>query len=356
MDEFGQGLERFPASFHVLYVDNEGNIAYWMTGRDPVRPPGEWRLPQGFLGPHLEWDSEILIERSTDRNTSQGFYSGWNNRSNPSYDATFGPFHRARVIHDYLSTHDNLTFEDVRDLALNIATTDGFGGGGNPWKSVEAYFTAVVNTNPTPERMAALSIMAGWDGHFVEGGKPAWAWGMDRADAWVLMDKWIREVIRLTFEDELGSGQDKYTLFNVLLHGLPGTTINNNYNWFQNLLDGGAPQTAEEIILAALDNVLAELGEQPWGIDARGEIVYNHAVLEQLGSGIVHTMPFSSRSTYAQCVEYGSAGPVRIESMLPLGESGTILGGLFRRVFDPHFFSMTDVFDGFEHRPFPLFD
>jgi len=45
--------------------------------------------------------------------------------------------------------------------------------------------------------------------------------------------------------------------------------------------------------------------------------------------------------------------------MFPLGESGNIstgAGWLFTPVFDPNFFSMTDVYDGFEHRPFPLFD
>lgn len=359
MDEFGEGIEEIPISFHILYADKDQNIAYWMSGHDPVRPPGEWRLPQGFLDTPLEWDSDIRIDRSTHRNTSQGFYGGWNNKSNQGYDAPYGPFHRAHAVHDYLSSHNNLEFDDVRNLSLHVATTDSFGSGGNPWKFVETHFTSVVDANPTPARTAALAVMAGWDGHFVDGGEPVWAWGTDRADAWVLMDKWIREVIRLTFEDELGSGESKYTLFNVLLHGLPGTTINNHYDWFQNMADGGAPQSADDIILMALDNALAELGEQPWGTGARGEYNFTHDVVEQFGNGIVHTIPFSSRSTYAHCVEYGSDGPVRIESMFPLGESGTIQPGplsLFTPEFDPHFFSMTDVYDGFAHRPFPLFD
>ncbi len=359
LDEAGEGAEILPSSFHVLYANRGGEIAYWMTGRDPVRPPGEWRLPQGFLGPHLEWDADILKARSTDRNTSQGFYCGWNNKSSADTDAPYGPFHRAHVIHDFLSARNDLTYEDVRGLALNIATTDSFGSGGNPWKFVEAYFTNVVNANATPARTGALSILSGWDGHFVDGGEASWARGTDRADAWVLMDAWIREVIRLTFEDELGSDLDNYTLFNVLLHGLPGTTLNNRYDWFRNLSDGTAPQTADAIILVALDNALVALEARPWGTDARGEIAYEHPVLEQFGNGIVHTMPRSSRSTYAQCIEYGPDGPVRIESMFPLGESGNILTGplfIFTPVYDPNFFSMTEVYDGFEHRPFPLFE
>jgi penicillin amidase len=368
MDDFEEGLEFFPASFHILYNDVDGNIAYWMTGRDPVRPEGEWRLPQGFLGDPLEWDGDVLLPRSTDRNTGQGFYCGWNNKAIPTYLTTsghkqFGPFHRAQVLYDHLAAHDDLTFDEVRNTALRIASTDSFGGGGNPWKFVKDYFTAVVTAHPTQERVAALSVMEGWDGHFVAGGESQWAFGTDRADAWVLMDKWIREVIRLTFEDELGTGENKEVLFNVFLHGLPwadyglpGTALTNNYDWFRNLADPLAPQTADAIILAALDNAIAALGPRPWGMDARGEINFNHPVLANIGAGLVHTMPFASRSTYAQCVEMGPGGPVRIESMFPLGESGTAHGDPIVWSLDPHFLSMTGVYDGFVHRPFPLFD
>ncbi|ACN15702.1 putative penicillin acylase precursor; contains small and large subunit [Desulforapulum autotrophicum HRM2] len=375
MDEFGAAIENVGVSQHFCYADRDGNIAYWMSGRDPLRPAGEWRLPQGAAGIPLEWDADVLIQRSTDRNAARGFYGGWNNKTNPDYASGFndpgtayGPFHRSHVIYDYFeetisSPDGRLSFENLRDLALNIATTDSFGSGGNPWKFVANDFIAAVSDSESDEdRQAALDLMSDWDGHFVSGGPDFWAWGMDRADAWVLMDVWIRKVINMTFADELavddGSGnmvlkESKQILFNVLLHGLAGSEsgIVNNYYWFQNV-DSGAPQAADAIIVAALDFALAELGSRPWGVGARGLIEYNHLMLET-----VHTMPFSSRSTYAQCVEYGADGPVRIESMFPLGESGDIrVGAGGAPVYDPNFFSMTPVFDGFTHRPFPLFD
>src|SRR5660398_171525 len=104
--------------------------------------------------------------------------------NNLSY--SLGVFHRAHVIDDYLSTNNNLTFDQVRDLALNIATTDSFGGGGNPWKFVSDDFIAAVNADPSPARSAALALLAAWDGHFVDGGVGSWATGTNRADAWVL--------------------------------------------------------------------------------------------------------------------------------------------------------------------------
>ncbi len=367
MDQFGAAIEDVPLSQHFTYADRDGNFAYWMSGRDPIRPyGGEWRLPQGAAGTPLEWNSANLIPRTTDRNTSQGYYCGWNNKSRAGYanswnntGYSFGVAHRAHVVDEYLSANNNLTFDQVKDLALNIATTDSFGGGGNPWRFVSTHFTAAVNTAPdapNAARSAALALLASWDGHFVDGGSASWTTGTNRADAWMLMDAWIKEVIKLTFEEldvnaTLLKAKSDSVLFNTLLHGLTTGGVNNYYNWFQNTSDPLAPQTANAIIVEALDNVLAALGAQPWGTAQRGVIPFNHAML-----GNVWNIPFSSRSTYAHVIEYGSTGPVNIKSMFPLGESGNILvGGGGAPAFDANFFTMTSAYDNFVYRDFPLF-
>ena len=124
MDQFGAAMDSFAVSQHFCYADRDGNIAYWMSGRDPVRPAGEWRLPQGFFYAQgvapLEWDAAVLKPRSTDRNAAEGFYGGWNNKNAPDTDTgmnspakQFGPYDRAHVVNDYLSTHDDLTFRAV---------------------------------------------------------------------------------------------------------------------------------------------------------------------------------------------------------------------------------------------------
>jgi penicillin amidase len=388
MDEFGAALEDVGVSQHFCYADNEGNIAYWMSGADYVRPnqnaqgaPVDWRLPQGMFFPAVmpaEW-TDIRRPLSTDRNTSQGFYTGWNNKTSNDYGNAynnmsyyFGPFHRAHVLEEYLADKSDLTFEEIRDLALNIATTDSFGNGGNPWAFVKDDFENAVSQNSTAARSQALAVMDDFDGHFVDGGPDNWASGMDRSDAWMLADAWMREAIDLTFRDELGNSTIEYdpdaepgkrwknpqVLFNVLIRGLAGedASVVNNYNWFQNVADPEAPQTAEEIIVAALDNVLAALGERPWGIDKRGEIEFNHPMFnnEPVKLNPLHKIPFSSRSTYAHCVEMGKFGPKRIESMFPLGQSGDIRGYAIGTdlIFDRNFFSMTGVYDDFSHRRF----
>jgi penicillin amidase len=365
MDQFGAAIEDVPLSQHFTYADRDGNIAYWMSGRDPIRPyGGEWRMPQGAVGTALEWNAANLIPRSTDRNTSKGYYCGWNNKAradyannwnNPSY--SFGVAHRAHVVDDYLSVTNGLTYDQVKDLAINIATTDSFGAGGNPWKIASSHFINAVNTAPdapVAARTTALATLAAWDGHFVDGGAANWATGTNRADAWMLMDAWIKEVIKLTFEEldanaALQKAKSDAVLFNVLLHGLATAGVTNYYNWFQNATPG-TPQTANAIIVKALDNVLATLGAQPWGTAKRGTIDFKHDML-----GLVHQIPFSSRSTFAHVLEYGAAGPLKLKSMFPLGQSGDIrVGGGGAPVFDANFFTMTPVYDNFVYRDFPL--
>lgn len=72
--------------------------------------------------------------------------------------------------------------------------------------------------------------------------------------------------------------------------------------------------------------------------------------------GLVHQIPFASRSTYAHVIEYGPNGPVQIKSMFPLGETGDIrMGGGGAPVFDVNFKALTPAYDNFTYRDFPLF-
>ncbi|MBW2367973.1 MAG: penicillin acylase family protein [Deltaproteobacteria bacterium] len=387
MDEFGRAIEQLGISLHICYADKDNNIAYWMSGRDPVRPTGadyDYRFPQGYFPdrPIAEWDSTILKPRSTNRNTEQGFYGGWNNKCQADYGNSynnyfymFGPFHRAQVIHDFLNSGNKFTFEDIRDLAIEIGVTDAFksakydasgnpvGNGGNPWKFIDRDFSKAVNENPTQDRLNALRILNEWNGRFVDGtlrnNRQEWISGTSRSDGWMLMDSWIREVLRMTFADELniktsGNGPTIYDrerphiLFNTLLHALPNnaTRLVTGYDWFRNLDDPGAPQTWEDIVVKALDSALSKLGNRPWGINKRGVITYRHVIL----GAMKQTTPYSCRATYGHVVEYASNGPKRVESLFSLGQSGTILGSTEAPKYNENFFDMLPMFNAFDHR------
>lgn len=353
MEAFGEGVRKAGVSQHFCYADRDGNIAYWMSGRDPIRPPGEYRMPQGSLAPPLEYDLTDVRDLAHDSNTPLGFYGGWNNKASKNYDnapiastANYGPFHRAHMIKDFLEVNDGLSFEEIRDFAINIAATGGVGSGGNQWQFLQDEFKAAVAADPNQARNDAVAILEAWDGHFVDGGEVRWISGTDRSDAWILLDVWHTNVIINTFADELEI-LPRSVLMNTLLHSFEQyNSITNNYDWYTNN-DPEMPQTKESIIVQSLDEALDFLGDRPWGTGLRGTIDYVHFFL-----GLQHQTPLSNRSTYAQCVEMGANGPLRIESMFPLGQSGTIFNG---SVLDPNYFSMIQFFDNFALRSFPLF-
>jgi penicillin amidase len=147
--------------------------------------------------------------------------------------------------------------------------------------------------------------------------------------------------------------QGRNLLFNVLLRALPDSDLilENRIDWFQNRSSTPKPTDATGLIILALDDTLAALGPRPWN-HPRATIDYVSEVL-----GEVWSSPWLDRSTYAQVVELGPQGPIRIESMIPLGQSGAIYQGPGGEPeFDEHYFGFTDIFDGFEPRPFPTFD
>jgi penicillin amidase len=369
IEEFGRALEGLSASFHYSYVDRDGNLAYWMTGKNPVRPENvDPRLPLIGNGSQ-DWTGEFHPMPHIS-NPRQGFIGGWNNKTKADYvpgtnnpEYYFGPYHRAHTIYDCLLTSDALSYEEIRDLVIDVGTTESFGRGGDALSFVQDHFWAAVQMNSTPERLAALEMLDGWDRHFVAGGRSEWVAGPLRSDAWVLQDRWIYELLGLVFGDEFaGAGMDweefypgslKAVLFNALIHALDGAhaSVPTLYDWFKDRSISSLPTTAEELIVLALDNALTALGPAPWDMP-RGVITFTHPII-----GAVHTTPYSNRHTYAHTVEMGDRGPTRIESMFPLGESGTILATpQIQPVFDPNFFSMAPYYDTFSPRPFPTFD
>jgi len=369
MDEFGEAVSHLAVSQHLCYVDQDGNIAYWHSGRQPVRPAGDWRVPQGMLEGQdvLEWDAAVVEPLITERNPSKGYFGGWNNKPDADfidYSATagFGPYHRGHAIFDYFESFDDqakFSYEDLRDLAMDIATTGQWAAGGNPWTQLGEAVIDTVNANPTTERMAVLDMFNAWDGHSVAGGPSQWALSPDLADASVFLDAMVPRLLSKTFSDETGNPTDtlsNITRFQVFLHGLYERGLNNSYDWYSNLDDAEAPQTSDGIILETIDELLAELGDRPWGTNARGTIDYFHVLFGNITAlGIVTPTPGAQRSTYAQCIEYGSSGPTRIESFFQLGQSGTITGSAIAPIFDPNSLNMKDDFDNWIMRNFPLF-
>ena len=84
IEEFHAGVEKMGVSQHTTYVDRDGNIAYWMSGWDPVRVPTYNpffpQLPDGTT----EWTG-ARVPVPHDVNNAQGYYGGWNNKASIGY-------------------------------------------------------------------------------------------------------------------------------------------------------------------------------------------------------------------------------------------------------------------------------
>jgi len=368
MDAFGEAVSNLAVTQHLCYVDKDGNIAYWHAGRQPVRPTGDYRVPIGMLADsdNMEWDAAVLEPVAHERNPAKGYFGGWNNKPDPDFvDVTatnaIGPYHRGHVIQEFFEDFDpdnKWTYEQLTDLAINIGATGKWAAGGNPWTQLGEAVTAAITANPTAEREAALALFDDWDGHAVAGGRDNWIHGTDIHDASVLLDAMIPRLISKTFDDEIGPAlvtAHRIVRFQNFIHGLYPRGLNNDYDWFTNLDDATAPQTSEGIILDVLDGLLAELGANPWGTGTRGTIDYPHVLFGPITAlGLTTPTLASQRATYAMCVEYGNSGPVRIESVFAIGQSGTITGTLLP-ILDENALSMKEDFDNFVLRPFPLF-
>ena len=86
VDEAGAALRKGVVGFNFMYADAAGHIAYWHTGRIPVRASGhDPRLPapgdgtfdwRGYLDPQL-WPHVV--------DPAQGFLASWNNKPQQSW-------------------------------------------------------------------------------------------------------------------------------------------------------------------------------------------------------------------------------------------------------------------------------
>src|SRR4029450_10860631 len=59
LQEFEAAVRRLEVSHNFLYADKAGNIAYWLSGKVPIRPVGfDPRLPLPGTG-NAEWTAEL---------------------------------------------------------------------------------------------------------------------------------------------------------------------------------------------------------------------------------------------------------------------------------------------------------
>src|SRR6516225_4238638 len=128
------GASKIDYTFNWFYVDNR-DIAYYVSGLDPVRP--------SFVDPNLptwgtggaEWLGFLPSARHVQQiNPPQGFFDSWNNKPAPLFSASdgeygYGPVYRVQMLtdqirHQFALHHGKITRANLVQAMETAATQD----------------------------------------------------------------------------------------------------------------------------------------------------------------------------------------------------------------------------------------
>jgi penicillin amidase len=126
-EDYREALTYFntPAQ-NLVYADQEGNIALWVTGKFPLKWDGQGRLVSDGSNPKYDWQGWIPFEDNPHtKNPKRGFVSSANQRpagsDYPYYlDDRFGPYERGNRINETLSQLENATPESLQQLQTDV--------------------------------------------------------------------------------------------------------------------------------------------------------------------------------------------------------------------------------------------
>jgi acyl-homoserine lactone acylase PvdQ len=221
---FFRAADRIGYTFNWLYA-NPRNIAYFNSGRNPIRAPHTNPLfPSWAAYPWARYRAgaalspEGLIERvaplaAHPHAIDQPFLTSWNNKQAPGYNdgATaqeFSSVYRSQLldqgIEHYLRiTHHRMTLADLIDAMGSAGTQDLRG------VEVLPYALAVIG-HPTgpPALLAALEALRAWvasGAHRINRAHPGPSGTYDHGHAVRIMDAWWPLWVTAEFQPALGS-------------------------------------------------------------------------------------------------------------------------------------------------------
>lgn len=322
---FERAIRAGTAGFNFIYADTHGNIAYWHTGRIPIRAHGhDPRLPapgygrfdwRGYLPP-ARWPSVV--------DPAQGFIASWNNKPQASWPASgdgilWGAFQRVREPIDLLRQHrGHFTLTALWKVAkrtgeLDLDDTLGF----------RPFLMRLRSLHLRPIERRALQQVAAWNGvaYYPGGAERApdgHLTGQVAAPGYAVFLAWFhaleaRAGARI-FHPALGQGNiahrvEAYTV-------TPGTT-NSEFEFFSsydaflyNVVDGRAhganylgPHTsplAES--RAALDQAISRLRASQGPDPSRWRAPMPRINFFSLDLPNVPSIPWENRGTWGQAV------------------------------------------------------
>ncbi len=192
--EFARGLKEIsvPAQ-SVVYADVDGNIAYWLAGKVPIRVKGTPMLPQPGWSGEGEWGGFVPFEQLPHLlNPKEGFIAAANQkiagRNFPFYLSTlWEPASRILRIRQLLQSSEKFSATDFQRFQQDVVSLYARDIVSNLLRTVD---TADTSGEDIPQ---ALNYLRNWDYRF------------SQSDiATTIFNAFFLKLLYNTFEDEMG--------------------------------------------------------------------------------------------------------------------------------------------------------
>jgi acyl-homoserine lactone acylase PvdQ len=253
-------------TFNWFYVDSK-NIAYYVSGRDPIRPPDvNPNLPTWGTG-GSEWRGFLPAARHVHEvNPPRGFFDSWNNKPAPGFSAAdnqygYGPVYRvqmltAQIRHQFAIHHGKITRADLVQAMETAASQDLDG------LTILPAFLAAVRGRPEPPGVRQmLATLKAW----YTGGAHRLLSAPDdtqyeQAAAVAIMDQLTPAIIKAIFDPLFAAGGTNGNGYNVFPMGFTNTPDNGGAHQ-GSAYDGGW----EGYTQMALDQMVGRKVAEPFG-------------------------------------------------------------------------------------------
>jgi penicillin amidase len=317
---FDRAVREGVAGFNFMYADDAGHIAYWHTGRIPMRARGvDPRLPapgdgrydwRGFLDPSA-WPNVV--------DPRQGFLASWNNKPQASWldsgdGSLWGVFQRVRQPMDLLRAKRRLSPDDLWKVArhtgeLDLRATLGF----------KHLLLGLRAARLTAIERAAVAQVRAWNGvAFAPGGVEPGT-GKVSAPGFAVMEAWFKALERRVAAPVFGpvvDGADAAAGLRAFTR-TPQTTspefeFFDDYDAFlYNALTRRARAARylgahgrNAVIRAALDDAIGALAKTQGRDPARWRADMPQITFSALDVSEIPSIPWENRGTWGQAVSF----------------------------------------------------
>jgi len=248
--EFEEGLKELTVPGQsVLYADVDGNIAYWTTGRVPIRGVHATPMvPQpGWTG-EADWKGFVPFDQLPHRaNPPEGYLACANQKiaDERTYLSTlWEPPSRIVRIRQLLHTAEKFSVADFQQFQQDVSS---------PYAHemvrilMAAYDTSAA---PSPEIAEALTYLRNWDDRFTQGDI-----------ATTVFNAYFVRLLHHLYEDEMGAEVFRdFVFFGAIPYRVTEQLLAADSSaWFDDVTTPEMVETRDDIIRTSLADAVAEL-------------------------------------------------------------------------------------------------